>query len=68
MAVTERQIYEAVKGGARTMKDLRRDLGIAQECGLCAPCARTCLKAARAEILDATDHPPAAEAALHSDA
>ena len=46
-AVTERQISEAVQGGARTLKDLKHKLGVACECGLCAPCARTCIEEAR---------------------
>lgn len=46
LAVTDRQIREAALGGARTLKDLRRDLGVTRECGLCASCARSCLDAA----------------------
>ncbi|MFZ1246711.1 MAG: (2Fe-2S)-binding protein, partial [Azonexus sp.] len=42
-AVTERQIREAAQGGARTLKDLRRDLGVSSDCGRCASCARACL-------------------------
>ena len=64
MGVNERQIHEAVKAGALTMKDLRRDLGITQECGLCAPCARACLKAARSEILDANENHPSTEVTI----
>lgn len=43
-AVTERQIREAVSDGARTLKDLRRELGVTGDCGQCAVCARQCLK------------------------
>ena len=32
-AVTDRQIREAAQGGARTLKDLRRDLGVTRDCG-----------------------------------
>lgn len=46
-AVTERQIQEAVQGGARNLRDLRRELGVTSECGRCASCARDCLKAAQ---------------------
>ena len=46
-AVTERQISEAVQGGARSLKDLKHQLGVARDCGLCAPCARTCIEEAR---------------------
>ncbi len=45
-AVTERQIHEAARDGARTLKDLRRDLGVTSECGRCASCARDCLRQA----------------------
>ena len=45
-AVTDRQIREAAQAGARTLKDLGRALGVGQCCGLCAPCARSCLEAA----------------------
>lgn len=42
-AVTDRQIREAAESGARTLKDLRRDLGVTLDCGRCAGCARACL-------------------------
>lgn len=45
-AVTDRQIREAAASGARTLRDLRRDLGVTSECGRCASCARDCLKEA----------------------
>jgi bacterioferritin-associated ferredoxin len=47
-AVTDRQIREAADRGARTLKDLRRDLGVTLDCGRCASCARDCLHEARA--------------------
>jgi bacterioferritin-associated ferredoxin len=46
-AVTDRQIREAAESGARTLKDLRRDLGVTRDCGRCASCAHECLKEAR---------------------
>jgi bacterioferritin-associated ferredoxin len=46
MAVTERQIHQAAQGGARTLKDLRRELGVSGECGQCAEQARRCLREA----------------------
>ena len=45
-AVTDRQIREAAEGGARTLKDLRRDLGVTRDCGHCASFARECLQEA----------------------
>lgn len=49
-AVTDRQIHRAVEDGARTLKDLRRDLGVASECGRCAGCAKECLNQAKADL------------------
>lgn len=46
-AVTDRQIREAAQGGARTLRDLRRDLGVTSECGRCASCAHACLREAK---------------------
>lgn len=43
-AVTDTQIREAASNGARTLGDLRRELGVASECGRCASCARDCLR------------------------
>ena len=43
-AVTERDIDEAVKNGAKSLRDLRNDLHLCTECGLCAEHARACLK------------------------
>ena len=45
-AVTERQIQEAALAGARRLKDLRRELGVTADCGLCATCAQACLREA----------------------
>jgi bacterioferritin-associated ferredoxin len=46
--VTDRDIHEAAARGARTVKDLRRELGVASDCGKCASCAREVLCEARA--------------------
>ena len=48
-AVTDRQIREAAQGGARTLKDLRRELNVASDCGRCASCAHDCLREAHGE-------------------
>jgi len=45
--VTDRDIHDAASRGARTVKDLRRELGVAAECGKCAACAREVLCDAR---------------------
>ena len=47
MAVTDRQIREAAESGARTLSDLRRELGVSSECGQCAAYARQCLEEAK---------------------
>ncbi|MBK5915351.1 (2Fe-2S)-binding protein [Rhodocyclus purpureus] len=46
-AVTERNIREAALAGARRLKDLRRELGVTSDCGLCAASAQACLREAR---------------------
>ncbi len=48
-AVTDRQIREAAQDGARTLKDLRRDLGVTRDCGRCASCANECLRQAQGD-------------------
>jgi len=49
-AVTEKDIHEAVKRGASTVRDLRDELGVAQECASCGRCARTCLQRAKLAV------------------
>lgn len=48
-AVTDRQIRAAAESGARTLRDLRRDLGVTRDCGRCASCAHECLREANAD-------------------
>ena len=43
-AVTDHQIRAAARDGARSLKDLRRDLGVTRDCGQCASCALQCLE------------------------
>ncbi len=52
-AVTEKDIHAAVQTGARTMKDLREQLGVGEDCGCCGSCAKQCLRDARHD----TAHP-----------
>jgi bacterioferritin-associated ferredoxin len=47
--VTDRDIRDAAWRGARTVKDLRRELGVASDCGKCASCAHEVLCEARHE-------------------
>ncbi len=46
-AVTERQIHESVQEGAKTIKHLKEQLGVASDCGRCVSCAKACLKEAK---------------------
>ena len=47
-AVTDTQIRHAVSTGARTMRDLRKQLGVCSSCGKCGQCARQVLHGALA--------------------
>ena len=47
--ITDRDIREAAASGARSLKDLRRELGVASDCGKCASCAHEVLREARSE-------------------
>jgi bacterioferritin-associated ferredoxin len=49
-AVTDSQIRQAVQGGATRMCDLRRELGIASDCGKCACMANQIRKDAQSEL------------------
>jgi bacterioferritin-associated ferredoxin len=44
-AVSERHIKSAVKGGAASLRDLTRDLGVGTCCGKCLPEAKAALSA-----------------------
>jgi bacterioferritin-associated ferredoxin len=49
-AVTDGEIHQAARDGARTLRDLRRDLGVGVDCGRCVSCARQCLKSAKLDF------------------
>lgn len=42
-AVTESQIALAIQNGAQSVADLRQQLNVGSQCGLCLDCARNCL-------------------------
>lgn len=46
-AVTEKQIFQAVQAGAKHINDLKKELGVASECGRCSTCAKNCLSDAK---------------------
>lgn len=48
-AVTERQVKQAVKEGACSLRDLRDRLGVTNQCGRCAKSALDCLRAHEAK-------------------
>ena len=43
-AVTEKQVHQAIDGGAVTVDDLHRLLAVGSQCGSCRDCAHQCLK------------------------
>jgi len=55
-AVSERQIRSAVKGGATSLRELSRDLGVGTCCGTCVPEAKAAL-AASLELREDTAAP-----------
>jgi bacterioferritin-associated ferredoxin len=67
-AVSDRHIKSAVKGGASSLRDLTRELGLGTCCGKCLPEAKAALSAsleARSEAAAHAFFPPAdAEYAL----
>lgn len=62
-AVTDRQIVEAAQKGATSVKDLKREFGLSTACGLCASCAKQCLKSARQQAKTDSQSLPALAAA-----
>ena len=57
-AITDRQIVQAAKGGARSSEDLTHRLGVGLGCGHCRACAKALLMEALAGIAsDATREP-----------
>ena len=55
-AVTDKQIFNAAKNGAKTVKDLKNTLGVASECTSCVNCAKACLKAAHEALNEKDQH------------
>jgi bacterioferritin-associated ferredoxin len=49
-AITERQIVNAVALGARSTRDLARELGVGLGCGRCMSCAKTLLTESVANV------------------
>jgi len=47
--VTERQIKKAIVEGASSVRDLRKELGVASQCGQCGRCAKNLLEEHRGE-------------------
>ncbi len=47
--VTDREIREAVYAGASRLRDIQRDLGVANQCGKCGQMAKCILKESLAQ-------------------
>jgi bacterioferritin-associated ferredoxin len=54
-AISDRHIKSAVKGGAGSLRDLTRELGLGTCCGKCLPEAKATLSAS----LESLNEPPA---------
>ena len=52
-AVSDKQIRNAVKGGASCMRDIARDLRVGTCCGKCVPEAKLALQACLNQVRDA---------------
>ena len=66
-AVSDRQIRAAVKGGAHSLRDITRNLGVGTCCGKCLPEAKAALSAsleARETSLPGLFSPAATEFAV----
>lgn len=46
-ALTEKDVHSAVAQGCNSVRELKRTLGLASECGRCAACAHGLLQTAR---------------------
>ena len=44
-AVTEDEVHAAIESGARSLRHLQQQLGVATQCGACSDCARSILGA-----------------------
>ena len=49
-AVTEKQVHEAIDGGAITLDALHQALAVGSQCGNCRDCARQCIREKLGEI------------------
>lgn len=59
--VTDSHIKEAVQQGCHRMRDLRRELGVTNQCGKCASHALEVLNEAKAASSDAVTSPTPAK-------
>ena len=55
--VTDTAIREAVRKGADRMRDLKTDLGVSEQCGICACYAKEVLEQALMQKTVAQRHP-----------
>ena len=55
-AVSDRHIRSAVKGGASSLRDLTRELGLGTCCGKCLPEAKATLSASLESLNESVAH------------
>lgn len=48
--ITDSQIRQAIESGANSIKDLRRSLGVATQCGKCSCFTKEMLKSYQAQL------------------
>lgn len=63
-AVTDSEIYQAARKGAKSLRDLRCQLQVGVECGQCVNHARQCLKSAKKDLPDGRQEAVALPGAL----
>lgn len=63
-ALTEKDIHQAVASGCNSVRELKRQTGLASECGRCASCAKGLLRAGQSSVIPGLNSQSAAHAAL----
>lgn len=53
--VSDKKIAQAVEQGARSMRDLNKELKVGSQCGKCTNCAKKVLNEKLIEIIDITE-------------
>ncbi|MCF2856122.1 (2Fe-2S)-binding protein [Pseudoalteromonas sp. SMS1] len=53
--VTDNKIAQAIDDGARSMRDLSKELGVGTQCGKCCNCTKKILNEKLIDIVDVTE-------------